>query len=177
MKTLRIVTAALFLGGPMCAAPSLAQSLGSFASAPGTTAGGPAASAALGPFSRVIGRGDRIGGPGWSDGGSWRERRPGRRGHHRWPRHGWYGYGIGIGSNTATAGNGGYFAEGAEAPTVENGQARYAYDRGYPYDHFAARDERVTDARGYGRGAPSCETEWTRDRRTGQQVSVRVCRN
>jgi hypothetical protein len=177
MKTLRIVTAAFFLGGPLCATPLLAQGLGSFASPSGTTSGITAGSAALGPFNRAIGRGDRTRGPDWSDGGSWRERRPGRRDRHRWPRRGWYGYGIGISSGRAIDPQGGYFAEGAEAPTVENGQARYAYDRGYPYDHFGARNERVADARGYDRGAPSCETEWTRDRRTRQQVSVRVCRN
>jgi hypothetical protein len=174
MKTLR--TLSLF-GMMICAAPAFAQSSGSFARPSGGSAGAAMGTATVGSFRSGFG-GERL---DRSD-GTWRDRRPGRRGaddRQRWARRGWYGYGIGISSGSTLDPQGGYFAEGAEAPAVVNGRPEYAYDRGYPYDHFGSARS-TTGARaydGYGLAERSCETEWTRDRRTGRQVSVRVCRN
>ena len=57
-----------------------------------------------------------------------------------------------------------------------NGRARYDYDRGYPYDFYRERSEQNGGYEAASR-EPYCETERTRDRRSGQQVPVRVCRN
>jgi hypothetical protein len=174
MKLLGTVSAALFIGAMLAAAPALAQHSGGFG---GSVAAAAAPGTVSGSFQVGAGRGGR-GGRGWSD-GEWRDPRPDRRDpRDRWARRGWYGYGIASGG--AIDRDGGYFAEGAEAPAVSNGQVDYAYDRGYPYDHFGSKTGRMADAahsRGHGSGERFCETEWTRDRRTRQQVSVRVCRN
>jgi|GEM_PF-4652743 len=133
-----------------------------------------------GSFRGDAGPGDRLDRPGRWDEGTWRDGRPERRERRerRWRRE-WYGYGIGIGSGSTLDPQGGYFAEGAEPPIVENGQAHYAYDRGYPYGHFrtAGRMNGARGEAGHGSAAQSCETAWTRERRTNQRVPVRVCRN
>lgn len=173
MKMLRTVSAALLAGAMMSAAPVLAQSVGSFAGPSGGSGGAAMGSGAVGSFGTEIGRGDRS---GWSDE---RTRRQGRLNRRERPwRRGWYGFGIGISSGSTPGRQGGYFADGAEPPIVENGQARYAYDRGYPYDHFGSAERMNAGGRArYGSAEQSCETEWTRNHHTHRQVAVRVCRN
>jgi hypothetical protein len=176
MKMLRTVSAALLAGAMMFAAPVLAQSIGSFAGPSAGSAGAAIGSGAIGSFRTEIGRADRS---GWLRDRTWRDGRPDRneRRERRW-RRGWDGYGIGISSGSTLDPQGGYFAEGAEPPIVENGQAQYAYDRGYPYDHVGSADRMMAgDRASYGSAERSCETEWTRDRRTNRDVAVRVCRN
>jgi hypothetical protein len=180
MKMLRTVSAALLVGATLSAAPVLAQSIGSFAGPSGGSAGAAMGSGAVGSFQSETGRGDRFDRSGWLDDRTWRDGRPDRRERReRRLRRGWYSYGVGIGisSGSTLDREGGYFAEGAQPPIVENGQAQYAYDRGYPYDHFASIGNEARGQARYSSAERSCETEWTRDRRTNGQVAVRVCRN
>ena len=177
MKTLRAATAVLALGGIAMAPPALAQSrVGNF--------GGQSASA-IAPAAPAPSRGFERGDfplpivPGLSDGREWRnDGRPGRpHKPDRQRRRHWFGYGgYGIGFGGDFDPDRGYFASGAEAPAVANGHARYDYDRGYPYDHYRGSPER-NGSYETGSRETICETEWTRDRRSGQQVPVRVCRN
>ena len=181
MKTLR--AAALVALGAIAIAPSaLAQSRGSVPggqSASGIAPPGPAPA-----FSRGFERGNFplpiV--PGFLDGREWRDgsrpdrpRRPDRPdGPRRRDAFGFGGYGIGFGVELDP--DLGYFATGGEAPAVANGRVAYDYDRGYPYDYYrggpAGHGGYETASR-----EPYCETEWTKDRRSGQQVPVRVCRN
>jgi hypothetical protein len=175
MKTFRAAAAFIALGG--IATPALAQSSGSIL-------GGQAAST-IAPARPAPSRGFERGDfplpivPGFSDGREWRDdgrpgrpRRPGRQ--RRRDSFGFGGYGIGFGVDLDP--DRGYFATGGEAPTVANGRVIYDYDRGYPYGYHRGRpaehDGRETASR-----EPGCETEWVPDRRSGQQVPVRVCRN
>jgi hypothetical protein len=177
MKMLRTASAALLAGAMISAAPLLAQSVGSFAAPSEGSAGAVMGSGAVGSFRSEIGRGDRFDRVGWLEDRTWRDGRPDRR--ERRLRRGWYGYGVGIGisSGSTLDREGGYFAEGAEPPIVENGRPQYAYDRGYPYDHFLSVGKEARGQARYSSAERSCETEWTRERRTNGQVAVRVCRN
>jgi hypothetical protein len=117
--------------------------------------------------------------PGFSDGREWRDGgRHGRPSRPDRPRRrdiaGFGGYGIGYGSDFNR--DGGYFATQGETPAVANGRARYDYDRGYPYDYYRGGPERSGGDETALRDS-YCETQWTRDRRSGEQVPVRVCRN
>jgi hypothetical protein len=179
MKMLRTVSAALLAGALMSATPVLAQSVGGFTGPSAGSAGAVTGSRVVGSFRSEIGRADPFDRSGWLEDRNWRDGPPDRheRRERRW-RRGWYGYGIGISSGSTLDPQGGYFAEGAEPPIVENGRAQYAYDRGYPYDHFGAANRMMAgDRASYDSAERSCETEWTRDRRTNRQVAVRVCRN
>lgn len=182
MKTLRSTLTLVMLGGMAVAAPALAQSAGS--------SGGGQSASVLAPAAPrpAPSRGFEPGNfplpivPGFSDGREWRDgagpTRPGRPGKPDRPRRrDFYGYGYGIGfGGTIDGADRGYFATGGEPPAVRNRHVDYDYDRGYPYDHYSGRPEREV---AYGRASREayCETEWTRDRRSGQQVPVRVCRN
>ena len=181
MKTFRAAAAFLALGGTTIAPPALAQSSGSLSDGRSGFVLAPAAPAPA--LSRGFERGNFplpiV--PGFLDGREWRDdRRPDRppRPHppdrpRRRDAFGFGGYGIGFGGYLDP--DRGYFATGGEASTAANGRVDYDYDRGYPYDHYrgpARHGAYETASR-----EPYCETEWTRDRRSGQQVSVRVCRN
>ncbi len=180
MKTLRAAAALVALGGLAIAPPALAQSSGSIFS--GGRSGSFMAPAAPAPtHSRGFERGDFplpvV--PGFSDGREWRDDgRPGRPRKPDRPRRrdsfGYYGYGIGFGGDLDP--DRGYFATGGEPLAAANGRVDYDYDRGYPYDYY--RGGRARHG-GYETASrePNCETEWTRDRRSGQKVPVRVCRN
>jgi hypothetical protein len=180
MKMLRTASAALLAGAMISAAPLLAQSVGSFASPSEGSAGAAIGSGSVGSVRAETGRADRFDRPGWLDDRTWRDGRPDRRERReRRLRRGWYGYGVGIGisSGSTLDREGGYFAEGAQPPIVENGRPQYAYDRGYPYDHFLSVGKEARGQARYSSAERSCETEWTRERRTNGQVAVRVCRN
>ena len=179
MKTLRAAAALLALGAVAIAPPALAQFSGSVSGAKSGFVIAPAAPG--GSASRGFERGNFplpiV--PGFSDGREWRDGdRPDRPGGRNRPRRrdafGFGGYGVGFGGDLDP--DRGYFANGGEAPAVANGRVRYDYDRGYPYDYY--RGERAGHG-GYETASrePYCEMEWTRDRRSGQQVPVRVCRN
>lgn len=61
---------------------------------------------------------------------------------------------------------------------VVNGEARYHYDRGYPYRHYdygrdGAHDR---DVRGYAESASiRCRTQWVWSSRDRRDVPVRIC--
>ncbi|HEY9553523.1 hypothetical protein [Allosphingosinicella sp.] len=63
------------------------------------------------------------------------------------------------------------------AVDVVNGEARYRYDRGYPYDHYDYGHG------GYDRGpafhdqsaSVSCRTQWVWSDRDREEVPVRIC--
>lgn len=85
-----------------------------------------------------------------------------------------YGYGIGIGGVIDR--DRGYFTTEGAAPQVVGGHVRYDYDRGYPYDHYSRAIEpdfavEASQRQSY------CVTKWTRGRRGGESVPVRICRN
>ena len=171
MKTLRAYAAALLLGAAF-AGPALADGRGGGA--------GHQARVPQPGLSAIVRHGGRpvTRAPGLSANRNFRRGR-----HHRRDRDGDgfdYGYGYGIGYGGSIDGDRGYFAEDAGAPEVANGHARYDYDRGYPYEYFAEREREPAYAGRRSDVAPrvrGCETEWTQDRRSGRQVSVRVCRN
>lgn len=153
---------ALTASGLMLSGPALAQ----------------AARVAFGSVEAGISTGHPGGGPGR---GRWRE--PGRgddrgRGHRRgrvreigllgdnWSDGGW------IYRHNRTAIGNGYFGHGS----VEGG--RYAYDRGYPYDHYEG-DRRQETYEPEPADTPRelrCRTQWTRDDERREQVPVTVCR-
>lgn len=175
MKTLRAAAALVALCGIAIAPPALAQSGGSV-SGPGSFMA-PAAPAPAN--SRGFERGNFplpiV--PGFEDGREWRDgSRPGLPDKPNTP---WwrdpFGFGYGIGYGRDLDRDRGYFARGGEA-SAANGRVRYDYDRGYPYDHYREGPERNDGYESASR-EPFCEMEWTRDRRSGQQVPVRVCRN
>lgn len=176
MKTLRAAAALVVLSGIAITPPAFAQFSGSVSGRSGsfTAPAAPALSRSFEPgnFPLPIV-------PGFSDGREWRDDgrfvRPGRRDRPR--RRDWFGfggYGIGFGGDLNP--DRGYFATGGEEPAVANGRVRYDYDRGYPYDYYSGERAGHGDYETASR-EPFCETEWTRDRRSGQQVPVRVCRN
>jgi hypothetical protein len=70
----------------------------------------------------------------------------------------------------------GYFAHGGEVD-VRNNQARYDYDRDYPYEYRSYRVEAEEDLQPMDFAAQSCSVQWVRDTRTGGKTDVRVCRN
>ena len=117
--------------------------------------------------------------PGFSDGREWRGKdrhgRPGRPDRPRRRDRNEYHYGYGAESGNYLDPDRGYFAEGGEARATADG-VRYDYDRGYPYDHYRGSPGRQAGYEAASR-EPYCDMKWTRDRRSGQQVSVRVCRN
>jgi hypothetical protein len=89
-------------------------------------------------------------------------------------------YHLGVGpSRTVVRGDFGYFRQDGLEPAVRNGKVLYDYDRGYPYDHYSGGPRIHTSEAPHEYEARSreCVTEWTHDRRTRQQVPVRVCRN
>lgn len=177
MKMFRAAAALAALGGIAIASPALAQFGGSVSGGRSGSFMAPATPGFSSGFERGHFRLPVV--PGFSDGREWRDGgRPGRPHRPDRPRRrdwfGFGGYGIGFGGDLDP--DRGYFATGGEEPAVANGRVRYDYDRGYPYDYY--RDERAEHG-GYETAwrEPTCETEWTRDRRSGQQVPVRVCRN
>ena len=176
MKTLRAAAALVALGGIAIAPPAHSQSSGSISGGQSGSVLAPAAPALS--LSRGFERGDfpLPAVPGFSDGREWRDGdRPGRPHRPDRPgRRGPLGYGIGFGGDLDP--DRGYFKTRGEAPAVANGRVDYDYDRGYPYDYYRGGSERNG---GYETASrePYCETEWTRNRRSGQQVPVRVCRN
>ena len=182
MKTLRATAAVLLFTSGVAAAPASAQSTG-----PGVQFGRAGAVAAA-PQRPGHYSGPRapapIGGPGWSrDDGWWGGDRPrhpcGKRRRCRDREYYGYGYG-GIGHDRMIAGGAeGYFTQEGNQPAMVNGRPRYDYDRGYAYEYYRA-EPRVQVSEGrreHSARSRDCSTEWTRDRRSGQQVAVRVCRN
>jgi hypothetical protein len=172
MKTLGAIAAALLIASATLAAPALAQSAGFdfVRSEPGAGAppGGP--------------NGGQWNGERPRDRERWRERcrRNGRCGD--WGSHG-YGYGYGYGGlghqDMLAGGRYGYFSQSGDARRLSNGRPVYDYDRGYPYEYYR---EGARAHRGDGGGnryarARECSFETTRDRRTGREVEIRVCRN
>ena len=177
MKTFRAAALLLALAASATSLPASAQFSARVSGGQSAVTIAPAAPAA----SRGFERGDFplpiV--PGFSDGREWRDGgRPGRpsRPHRPRPRGfvGFGGYGIGYGGDLDR--DRGYFATAGEAPAVANGRARYDYDRGYPYDYYRGGPERSGGDETALRDS-YCETQWTRDRRSGEQVPVRVCRN
>ena len=179
MKMLRATAAALLFASALGAAPALAQpgdggAGAGFGSAewarskPGKPGGG-AGDGNFGEREWARDRGSR---------GDWCRKR-------RWCRdrsffgYG-YGYGGGIGHDRMIAGGEfGYYAQDADRPEVANGQAHYDYDRGYPYEYYreTLRMNLSEARRDYTARSRHCQTERTRDRRSGREVEVRVCRN
>jgi hypothetical protein len=93
---------------------------------------------------------------------------------------GYYGYGYGgITYDRLIAGGAyGYYTQETDRPAVEGGRAYFDYDRGYPYEYYSGPAPRLRMGEGRPeRGSRECAPEWTRDQRTGRDVSVRVCRN
>jgi hypothetical protein len=173
MKTLRAIAAALLIASATLAAPALAQSAGFdfVRSGPGTGAS-----------------------PGGTHGGGWNGERPRDRERWRkrclrngrcgdWGSYGFgYGYGGGIGHQDMMAGGRyGYFSQGGDARGLSNGRPTYDYDRGYPYEYYregARADRSEGPGNRYARArARECSVDTTRDRRTGREVEIRVCRN
>ncbi len=72
----------------------------------------------------------------------------------------------------------GYFAHGGGVD-VRNNQARFDYDRDYPYEYRSygplGEAEEHGDYLDY--AVQSCTVERVRDARTGARTDVRVCRN
>ena len=188
MKTFGALAAASLLAAAGWAAPADAQSTGRQFHSAGSVALAPQRP---GHYSGPADPGGGpLFGPGWRDDRRWWDR--GRRWsgddwddkcrRRRWckrPDRSDYGYAYGSGYGMIGGGEPGFFVQSGDAPEVVNGHARYDYDRGYPYDYYAEPTPRRS---AYGRrdSAPRaryCETELTRDRRTGEQVSVRICRN
>ena len=183
MKTLGALAAASFLAAAW-AVPAEAQS---------TSAGAVAAAPQRpGHYSGPADHGGNpLFGPGWRDDGRWWD-------HGRWwdgdgkgdrcrkrrrckrPDSSEYGYAYGSGyGGMIESGEPGFFVQSGDRPEVVNGRPHYDYDRGYPYDYYseAAPSRSEGGWTIYAPRAPSCETELTRDRRSGEQVSVRICRN
>ena len=177
MMTLRAAAALVALGAIATAHPALAQS--------GASISGGQSASTIGPARPAPSRGFERGDfplpivPGYSDGREWRNEgrlgRPPRRDRQR--RRDFFDYGgYGTGFIGDLDPDRGYFATGGQAPEVANGRVRYDYDRDYPYDHYRKGTERNGSYDTASR-EPNCETEWTLDRRSRQQVPVRVCRN
>ena len=186
MNMLNAAAASLLLIG---AAPALAQSADFGVSAAPAAGGG-----IMAPAHQFTPRpGDFTRRPGWrsdwADGnrpdhrGGWRKRCL-QRERCRGRDHGYvYGYGYGYGYagiafDPLIAGAMGYFVQDGDRPRVVDGRARFDYDRGYPYEYrYEGRprvelSEAVPEYR-----VGQCTDEQTRDRRTGRDVAVRVCRN
>ena len=87
----------------------------------------------------------------------------------------WWSGGL-AGDRAGYASNRGYFDQGADGFEMSGGGARFDYDRGYPYDRYRGPRSEPPSHR-VERGEPSCDMVWTRDRRGGDPVGVRVCRN
>ncbi len=173
MKMLRAVTAALLLPSAAAGAQTAAQNAPTFAAPEAGSGVKPRPGGASGRWLNADRPRDRE---------RWRKHcgKNGRCGN--WDYHGFgfgYGYG-GLGHQDMMAGGRyGYFSQGGEARALSNGRPVYDYDRGYPYEYYreGARAGRGGD-RGnrYARGR-ECSLETTRDRRTGREVDIRVCRN
>lgn len=130
-------------------------------------------------------------GPMWSSGAHTHDFRDRGRFHRRWASGmGWVGYGH----DPLWSRDDGFFRDlkyrhdrygyrpyrrGYSSGEVDvvNGEARYFYDRGYPYDHYD-----------YGRGSDdrepafhdqaasvSCRTQWVWSDRDREDVPVRIC--
>lgn len=196
MKTLRAAAALVILiGTGAAAAPANAQSAGF-----DPRVSGPRGDARMVPLNQ--GRPHRGGFPDRPGGshGRWDRGWNGGRvdfeaGRERWRRAclrrgrcqnvgffepGYYGYGYGgITYDPLIAGGAyGYYTQETAGPTVEGGRARFDYDRGYPYEYYGGARPRLGMSEGRPeRGPRECATEPTRDRHTGRELSVRVCRN
>ena len=90
--------------------------------------------------------------------------------------YGGYGYGS-IGDDSLLANAYGYFAQDGSGVEARNGGARFDYDRGYPYEFYSAGEPRETRVARRDYRSRECSMEATRDRHSGRQVDVRVCRN
>lgn len=124
----------------------------------------------------------------WQDADGPRDGRSWRRHCKRNERCRGYGYGYGfgggyggdgysgIGDDSLLANAYGYFAHGGSA-SPRGGSVRYDYDRGYPYEQYSEGpvSEPTAVRREY--RSRECSMEATRDRRSGRQVDVRICRN
>ena len=175
MKTLRAAAAAILISSCLAAAPATAQSGGSSAGAWMVPLNQPR----LGPDGGA-GRPGRPGGGGWWNDGrhdrhDWRKRCLRRRtcGYYGF---GGYGYG-GIGDDSLLANAYGYFAQGGSGVEARGGSARFDYDRGYPYEYYSDGERGETRVARRDYRSRECAMEATRDRRSGRQVDVRVCRN
>jgi len=193
MRTLGAAAALILLTAGFAASPAGAQSSGSVFS--GHTRIG-SSMVAMNQSAPKAGRNPRCPGRGWGwngdrphDGNRWRKRCM-RRGWCRGERHdhdsgyayGWgggYGYGYsGIGDDSLLANAYGYFAQDGTGAKVDGGEVHYDYDRGYPYDYYFA------ERRPFEMSSPpleyrrrECTMQPARDRRTGGNVEVRICRN
>lgn len=94
---------------------------------------------------------------------------------------GWYfggGYGEGYGVQEPHGyRDRGYFDQrGAEAKRGRTARGDFEYDRGYPYDHYRG-DAGDMGERDLALAEPvtRCRMQWTQDRRTREQVEVRIC--
>jgi hypothetical protein len=182
--------------GAIAAASIFAAGLAETAQAQSSTPqSGSVGSVALAPqrpghYSGPADPGGFIGGPGWRNDGRWwdrgrwwsgDDRDEGKCRNRRWcKRPQSYGFAYGYGSGQTLRREGpGYFVQSGDAPEVLNGRPDYDYDRGYPYDYYS---EAAPTRSGGGSNTHSartsyCETKLTRDRRTREQVTVRICRN
>lgn len=94
---------------------------------------------------------------------------------------GWYfggGYGEGYGVQEPHGyRDRGYFDQRrAEAKRGRTARGDFEYDRGYPYDHYRG-DAGDMGERDLALAEPvtRCRMQWTLDRRTREQVEVRIC--
>ena len=122
---------------------------------------------------------ERAGHGGISDGSQERLRR--RRGRSSPHNEAWGGIYVPSGGDYHYNSPGlgpdrGYFSQSGERPLISNGQARFDYDRSYPYEYYYEEPSEDMD-RSIARAEPSCEMNWTRNLATGDLVPVRVCRN
>ncbi len=182
MKMLGATAAALLFAAAAMAAPAGAQ-ISSSPSGAGTLQGGirHAAPRTPGLYSRPASPGRRS----WNDEGPRdRDHRPNRcfrKG--RCAHWGLYGYGYGYGGighqDMIAGGRYGYFSQGGETRGLSHGRPVYDYDRGYPFEHYSDGGRSAWSEGAGNRYARTrdCSTETTRDRRTGRQVDIRVCRN
>lgn len=184
MTTLRAAAAAIFLVAGAAASPALAQTM--TAGNGSGTSGVRAGSSMAAPERPGTYSGPRdpssIGGPYWSsDDSQWRG--PGRNpcGKRRRCRDFYYfghGYGGISHDRLLAGGEHGYYSQVGRTPRSSGGQAHFDYDRGYPYEYYAAGPEvEMSEGRAYAPRVKHCTAEATHDRRTGRQVTVRICRN
>lgn len=94
--------------------------------------------------------------------------------------YGWY-FGGGYGGYGVQEPHGyrdhGYFDQRkAELARSRSSRGAFEYDRGYPYDYYGGdREDRNEAELAMAEPVTRCRMQWTRDRRSGGQVQVRIC--
>lgn len=111
--------------------------------------------------------------------GGYRAERPRRPRGDDGDGFGWdyYGYGDGSGVQEPIGYRDyGYFDQQRDGRT-RSGRGGFDYDRGYPYDHYreSAADERGESDYADAASVTRCRVTWTRDRKSREQVPVRIC--